>query len=284
MNNYKKILILLPMLPMLMANAPAPKPHPNTNYTDFEMSIVKEEVNAEDSTLYDYTFSFKNTGIGYISSFYATSEECSNFGYYFGGLGFSQFSYNGVFIPNQEQESIRTKVEKVNNYSSIKCTAEAYTDFADDVTVSGDLSLNKSNSGKNGYTVKAELSGGDRAKYNYGLILKLTYDSNDFYIEVDEFEDFRFDNVDEFDVSKVSKVEVVEVTRSVAYGYKENNGGNAYAAVLLGTFVVPFVIILGAICAIIIVAIICVVCVSAKRRKKQSAVANQENDSLNNDK
>jgi hypothetical protein len=50
MNNYKKILIVLPMLPMLMANAPAPKTHPNTNYTDFEMSIVKEEVNAEEAT------------------------------------------------------------------------------------------------------------------------------------------------------------------------------------------------------------------------------------------
>ncbi len=283
MNNYKKVLIVLPMLPMLMANAPAPKAYPQ-NYTDFEMSIVKEEVNAEDSTLYDYTFSFKNTGIGYISSFYATSEECSNFGYYFGGLGFSQFSYNGVFIPNQEQESIRTKVEKVNNYSSIKCTAEAYTDFADDVTVSGDLSLNKSNSGKNGYTVKAELSGGNRAKYNYGLILKLTYDSNDFYIEVDEFEDFRFDNVDEFDVSKVSKVEVVEVTRSITYGYHNNysNVGNAF----LASFFMPFIIVLGSIAAIIFITIICVVLVSAKKRKvkAEDELTNSESDSSQSDK
>ena len=282
MNNYKKILIVLPMLPMLMANAPAPKAYPQ-NYTDFEMSIVKEEVNAEDSTLYDYTFSFKNTGIGYISSFYATSEECSNFGYYFGGLGFSQFSYNGVLIPNQEHESIRTKVEKVNNYSSIKCTAEAYTDFADDVTVSGDLSLNKSNSGKNGYTVNAELSGGDRTKYDYGLILKLTYDSNDFYIEVDEFEDFRFDNLDEFDVSKVSKVEVVEVTRSITYGYHNNsNVGNAF----LASFFMPFIIVLGSIVAIIFITIICVVLVSAKKRKvkAEDELTNSESDSSQSDK
>ena len=250
------------MLPMLMANAPAPKAYPQ-NYTDFEMSIVKEEVNAEDSTLYDYTFSFKNTGIGYISSFYATSEECSNFGYYFGGLGFSQFSYNGVLIPNQEQESIRTKVEKVNDYSSIKCTAEAYTDFADDVTVSGDLSLNKSNSGKNGYTVNAELSGGDRTKYDYGLILKLTYDSNDFYIEVDEFEDFRFDNI--------------------VYGYHNNsNVGNAF----LTSFFMPFIIVLGSIVAIIFITIICVVLVSAKKRKvkAEDELTNSESDSSQSDK
>ena len=271
------------MLPMLMANAPAPKVHPKTDYTDFEMSIVKEEVNDEDPTLYDYTFSFKNTGIGYISSFYATSEEPSNFGYYFGGLGFSQFSYNGVFIPNQELESIRTKVEKINNYSSIKYTAKAYTDFADDVTVSGDLSLTKSDSGKNGYIVNVELSGGDRAKYNYGLILKLTYDSNDYYIEVDQFEDFRFDNVDQFDVNKVSKVEVAKVVRSVTYGYRDNsNVGNAF----LTSFFMPFIIILGSIAAIIVVAIICVVLVSAKKRKvkAEGELANSESDSSQSDK
>ena len=285
MKKHSKLILLLPILPMLMANAPAPKPQPNTNYTDFEMSIVKEEVNAEDPTLYDYTFSFKNTGIGYISSFFATSEECSNFGFYFGGLGFVPFTYNSLLIPGQEWESVRTVEEKVNDYSKIHCTCEAYVDFADDVDVLGDLSISKNrNYGKNGYKVNAELNGGDPNKYNYGLILKLTYDGADYYIETHQFENFSFDASDDFDKSKVTNVEAVEVIRDVKYGYKGDNGGNAYAAVLLGTLVVPFVIILGAICAIIIVTIICVVCVSAKRRKKQSAEANQENGSLNNDK
>ena len=276
MKKNKMLLMLLPMLPMLMANAPAPKAYPKA-YTDFEANIVNEE------NSYDYTFHFKNTGVGYISSFFASSEECSNFGYYFGGLGFCPFSYNGVLIPGQEWESVRTSEEKVNDYSKVKYTAEAYFDFADDVTVSGDLSVHKYDGGKNGYAVNVELNGGDRNHYNYGLILKLTYDSNDYYIEVDQFENYSFDTDGTFDKSKLTKVEVVEVTRSVTYGYRGGNN-NGYAAVFFGALVMPFIIILGVIALVIVITIVCVVLVSAKKRKKQSATVNQENDSLNNDK
>ena len=263
---------------MLMANAPAPKAYPK-NYTDFEMSVVKEEVNAEYPTLYDYTFNLKNTGVGYISTFYATSEECSNFSYYFGSLGFS-FSYNCVLAPNQQREVVAAEAEKINDYSKIRFTADAYFDFADDVTVSGDLSLSRSSSGKNTYKVNAELSGGDRTKYNYGLILKLTYDGDDYYLEVDQFEDFSFDNKDEFDVNKVTNIEVVEVTRSITYGYRENNNmGNVFISALL----MPLFIILGLIALVVVVTIVCVVIVSAKKRKKQSGLANQESDSSQSD-
>ena len=270
------LLMLLPMLPMLMANAPAPKAYPKA-YTDFEASIVNEE------NLYDYTFHFKNTGVGYISSFFASSEECSNFGFYFGGYGFCPISSNGVLIPGQEWESVRTSEEKVNDYSKVKYTAEAYFDFADDVEVTGDLSIHKSNEGKNGYAVSVELNGGDRHHYNYGLILKLTYDSNEYYIEVDQFDNYTFDTSDDFDKNKLTKVEVVEVTRSVTYGYRGGNN-NGYAAVFFGALVMPFIIILGVIALVIVITIVCVVLVSAKKRKKQSASVNQENDSLNNDK
>lgn len=262
----KRLLMFLPLLPMLMANAPAPKAYPK-NYTDFEMSVVKEEANAEYPTLYDYTFNLKNTGVGYISTFYATSEECSNFSYYFGSLGFS-FSYNCVLAPNQQREVVAAEAEKINDYSKIKFTADAYFDFADDVTVSGDLSLSVYSSGKNAYKVNAELSGGDRAKYNYGLILKLTYEGDDYYLEVDQFDDFSFDNKDEFDVNKVTNIEVVEVTRSITYGYHENNNtiGNVFMSMLL----MPLIIILGLIALIVVVTIVSVILVSAKKRKNKA--------------
>ena len=281
MKKNKMLLMLLPMLPMLMANAPAPKAYPKA-YTDFEMSVIKEEVNAEYPALYDYTFNLKNTGVGYISTFYAISEECSNFSYYFGSLGFS-FSYNCVLAPNQQREVVAAEAEKINDYSKIKFTADAYFDFADDVAVSGDLSLSPYSNGKNAYKVNAELSGGDRAKYNYGLILKLTYDGDDYYLEVNQFDDFSFDNKDEFDVNKVSDVKVVEVTRSITYGYKGNNNNNI-GNIFMSMLLMPFIIVLGLIALIVVVTIISVVLVSAKKRKKQNAVANQENDSLNNDK
>ena len=275
MKTNKKLLMLLPMLPMLMANAPAPKAYPQA-YTDFEASMEYIDY------LYDYSFHYKNTGVGYISSFFASSEECSNFGFYFGGFGFCPISSNGVLIPGQEWESVRTLEEKVNDYSKVKYTAEAYFDFADDVEVTGDLSIHKSNEGKNGYAVSVELNGGDRSHYNYGLILKLTYDSNEYYIEVDQFSNFTFDTSDDFNKNKLTKVEVVEVTRSVTYGYRGGNN-NGYAAVFFGNLVMPFILILGAIALIIVVTIICVVLVSAKGRKKK-AFANQDSDSLNSDK
>ena len=274
MKTNKKLLMLLPMLPMLMANAPAPKAYPQA-YTDFEASIEYVDY------LYDYSFHYKNTGVGYISSFFASSEECSNFGFYFGGLGFCPFTYNGVLIPGQEWESVRTAEEKVNDYSKIKYTAEAYFDFADDVQVTGDLSIHKSNNGKDGYTVNAELSGGDHTHYNYGLILKLTYDGSEYYIEVDEFEDFRFDTVD-FDENKLTNIEVVEVTRSVTYGYRGNNN-NGMGKVFMSMLLMPLIIILGVIALIVIVVIVSVIVASSKKRKKQSALANPESDSSQSD-
>ena len=277
MKTNKKLLMLLPMLPMLMANAPAPKAYPKA-YTDFEASIEYIDY------LYDYSFHYKNTGVGYISSFFASSEECSNFGFYFGGYGFCPISSNGVLIPGQEWESVRTVEEKVNDESKIHYTAEAYFDFADDVSVSGDLSIHKSNSGKNGYAVNAELSGGNRSKYNYGLILKLTYDDNEYYIEVDEFENFSFDTSDDFDKSKLTNIEVVEVARSITYGYRGNNN-SGMGKVLMSMLLMPLIIILGVIALIVIVVIVCVVVASAKKRKnKQNTLANPENDSSQSDK
>ena len=279
MKNYKKLLIVLPMLPMLMANAPAPKAYPKS-YTDFEMSIVKEEVNAENSSLYDYTFHFKNTGVGYISSFYASSEECSNFGFYFGGLGFSPVFYDCVLVPGQEYESVRTAEEKVKDFSKIKCTAEAFFDFDDDVTYEGDLSVKKAQYGKNGYQVNVSINGGDTQKYNYGLILKVEYDSKDYYLEVDEFDDFCFDTTNDFDASKLSKVEVVKVTRSVTYGYR--GGGNVIGGII-GGYLLTIVIILLVAFILLAVIIFCAVFFSIMARRKKER-ASQENASLNNDK
>ena len=275
MKTNKKLLMLLPMLPMLMANAPAPRAYPKT-YTDFEASIEYIDY------LYDYSFHYKNTGVGYISSFFASSDECSNFGFYFGGYGFCPISSNGVLIPGQEWESVRTLEEKVNDESKIHYTAEAYFDFADDVSVSGDLSIHESNNGKNGYEVNAELSGGDRSHYNYGLILKLTYDGNDYYIEVDQFDNFEFDTSDDFEKSKLTNIEVVEVTRSVTYGYRGNNN-NGMGKVFMSMLLMPLIIILGVIALIVIVVIVSVIVASSKKRKKQSALANPENDSSQSD-
>ena len=65
MNKHKKLVFFLPILPMLMANAPAPRAYPK-EYKDFEVSIVKEESYSSTAYPYAYTYHIKNTGVGYI--------------------------------------------------------------------------------------------------------------------------------------------------------------------------------------------------------------------------
>ena len=275
--------MFLPLLPMLMANAPAPEVRAQS-YNDFEARIVKEEVSADDPSLYDYTFFFKNTGVGYISNFYIEEEtDSSSFGDFFGGYGFDSIFPDAVIVPNGELESVRTSHVKIKDTSTFFSECHAYFDFADDVIVEGDLSVKKSDSGKNGYQVNVTLSGGNEGKYDFGLILKLIYDNNEHYVAVDKFRNFTFDTADDFEINKLTKVEAVKVTRSTTYGYGSNNNiGSAFMTILF----MPFVVIFCTLFLILGVTVFCVVFFSilARRKKeKKAALANQENDSSRSD-
>jgi len=253
-NNLKKIVLLLPVLPMLMANAPAPTAHPK-KYEDFAVSIVDEKYVSGSDAHYEYTYHIKNNGVGYISYVSVSSTERDEEGYYDYYGYFSDGDFDAVFTdaviaPNQEINVTASIDDKIADFSAIKYKGNAYFDFADDVEVSGSLAISKSENWS-GYSIDMTLSGGDSDKYNYGAIIKFTYDGSEHYIHTDEFRSFSFTTQEGFELSKVTKVEVINVTRSVSYGYGCNN---VYK--VINTFLIFFAIcVLFLICCGIFAAI-----------------------------
>ena len=245
---------------MLMANAPAPTAHPK-NYSDFEVSIINEEkvVTVEVATIYttyNYTYHIKNKGVGYISSVSVFSKTTDSNGYRTNYAFIYEETIDPLFpdvvIPaNSEIDVACSRGEKIGDLTDFDYSGHAYFDFADDVTVSGTYTISKCQNWS-GYSVDMELSGGDTDKYDYGAILKLTYDGNEHYVHVDQYQQFSFSVKEGFEKSKLTKVEVLKVTRSVSYSYGCRNAWNTLKIAAIVLFICfLFVASCGIFCAIL---------------------------------
>lgn len=219
-NNLKKIVLLLPVLPMLMANAPAPTPRPS-EYEDYTISVSDVQKHTEDVIYYRYSYDVKNTGEGYISDIYVNLRRSDNSYDYdnLEGISFDSIFYDSLIIPHQEITAIgksRLSEPSIDNYKEVHYTASAYIDFADDVTVTGDYELTTL-SYDNAYKVNISLEGTKKGDYYYGVIFKITYDGEDHYVHSDEMRGFDIRVNNHFDYTKLTNIEVVKVTKTDAY-------------------------------------------------------------------
>ena len=218
-NNLKKLVILLPVLPMLMANAPAPTPRPS-EYNDYTISVSDVQKHTEDVIYYQYSYDVKNTGEGYISVIYTNLRRSDN-SYDCDILDNDAFSgvfYDSLLIPHQEATvlgSSRLSEPSIDNYKEVRYSASAYIDFADDVTVTGDYEL--TTLFHNTYKVNISLEGTKKNNFYYGVIFKITYDGEDYYVHSDEMQGFDIRVNDHFDYTKLTNIEVVKVTKTDAY-------------------------------------------------------------------
>ena len=219
-NNLKKLVLLLPVLPMLMANAPAPTPHPTT-YEDFVVSISDVQKYTEDVVYYRYLYDIKNTGEGYICDISAhfTSNNGTYQNDYLQNESFDEVFYDSLIIPHQEITALgryRLSEPSVDNYKNISYNATAYSNFADDVTVTGDYELTKL-SYNNTYKVNITLEGTKKNDFYYGVIFKITYDGKERYVHSDEMQGFDIKVTNDFDYTKLTNIEVFKVTKTDAY-------------------------------------------------------------------
>ena len=88
----KKLELLLPILPLLMANSPAPARLRSQKYDDFEASYVGDELN--DNYRYQI-FHLKNNGIGFISELDISGLEGYEYSTYL-----SENTFNPIFDEN----------------------------------------------------------------------------------------------------------------------------------------------------------------------------------------
>ena len=219
-NNFKKLVLLLPVLPMLMANAPAPTPRPS-KYEDYTISVSDVQKHTEDVIYYRYTYDIKNTGEGYIRdiSVNFTSNNDTYHNDYLQNESFDAVFYDSLIIPHQEITALgryRLSEPSVDNYKKISYSAYAYSNFADDVTVTGDYELTKL-SYNNAYKVNISLEGTKKNDCYYGVIFKITYDEQVRYVHSDEMQGFDIKVTNDFDYTKLTNIEVFKVTKTDAY-------------------------------------------------------------------
>ena len=220
-NNLKKLVILLPVLPMLMANAPAPTPRPS-EYEDYTISVSDVQKHSEDVIYYRYSYDVKNTGEGYISdiSVNFTSNDGTYHNDYLQNESFDAVFYDSLIIPHQEITALgryRLSEPSVDNYKKISYSAYAYSNFADDVTITGNYALEKASYGSNTYKVNISLEGTKKNDFYYGVIFKITYDGKERYVHSDEMQGFDIKVTNDFDYTKLTNIEVVKVTKTDAY-------------------------------------------------------------------
>lgn len=246
---YSKLLILLPICPLLMANSPAPAVYPD-DYKDYQITYVKEEKIADDK--YNYVFNFKNTGDGYINYIYLNGEEIVNGEEMYYGLSLYDYEIaspfaDGLLPPGFNGEVTLESTYQVPNPSKLKHNCQAYTEFYNDATIEGtkELSLNQDryyNAQSDIYYYNFDIKLSDTEDgYYYGVILKLNYDGEICYVKTDQFHSYQIVTNELLDLSKIS-VEDIKVIRTVEY----NNGFGQFISIVVIVFVVGLLLLFAA--------------------------------------
>ena len=198
----KKLALLLPLLPLLMANSAVRRVSPD-KYEDFAASYVGEEI--VDNYRYQ-VFHVKNTGKGYMSYFAANGKLDYDFNAYANEGDFYPLFENTVIAPNQEIDvkvKSNTPIVAVDS-NELEYRAYAYISFVEEATVSGskDVELLKEEDNYCYYSIDAKV---ENAPSNepYCVVFKATYDGNDFYLKVNSSDKLRFYTSEKLDLSKL---------------------------------------------------------------------------------
>ena len=129
----KKLLMMLPVLPLMMANSPV-KQTIDSDYKDFNVSFVSQEKLSDSSAFYRYNYHAENTGDGYIYEIIRTKNNNYVYGIFYQGAPGSIFG-NQIIGPHSEQDFYFEDYDyEVNNAEYV---ARAYTEFADYAVIKG---------------------------------------------------------------------------------------------------------------------------------------------------
>lgn len=242
--------MLLPVLPLMMANSPAKLPE--YNYKDFSVTLVSEELTDNDyNEIYKYTYSAQNTGDGYIYEIMRGNDSYSGYypyGIFYPGIDGCLFT-NQVIGPHSSLEFYNLDY-RLNN-DLVVYAANAYTNFSNDVVVTGsfDISLYDepyyyAEQATYGYFIDMEVMNLNEDKYYYTFILNLEYDgvkySNVVYEMVNRsnHHGFSFHSRKKLDLSKLSLQDTALVVNQEMYaGYRDPTLNVTAMIIALGTVI-----------------------------------------------
>ena len=265
----RKLLFIIPLLPLLMANSPAPKVY-DEQYNDLEVTYSSEECY---HNYYFYHFNLKNTGNGYAHYVNFTNDRYDES--FYASVNEDEIFYpfvSALYAPGFDDEVIVVTKNKIPDSKKVVANAYAYSEIAEEITISGSkaltYSVEQSDPSIKNYAYELDISvSGRLSDYYYGAAVKVTYDGKDGCLKIDNLQDKPFIRTSErIDLSKLTVHEVVAY-KSARYYYGANvNWNNALTPLLTFLLIFGLLLSFGIFSAIFFPAM-----ARRKRRNRQNA-------------
>ena len=255
--NYKKLLMMLPILPLMMANSPAPQRV--FNYDDFKMTFVSEEIIDSNYQTCKYTYQVDNYGDGYIYDI-TRLKTLSSYYYtvYYAGADDDLFYFNQIIAPHSEFTFSYEDGQFDYTSPNVEYAANAYTEFSEDAIISGsfDISLTYepmySYDHYYSYFIDLQIKGLNQEKYYYNVILNLKYDDVNYslliYETYDEYkkDGYTFSSKEKLDLTKLTLQDnPIVVAQEMYAGYKEPTMNVTAMLIALGIVIGGVIIFCG---------------------------------------
>ena len=270
----RKLLVILPLLPLLMANSPAPR---QEEYKDLEVTYVREE------SLYSYNFyhfNIKNTGVGYVDNLYLYNKNGSDYFSAYVEDGEILPPFNNILIePGFDKEIVVATKNTIPESKEVQTECYSYYIDAEGVTFDGEKTVSyvsdASNVSSNHhvYKIRAFYDGELTGNYNYRAVLKFTYDGASACICLDDFDNLMFSTNEQIDLTKLTVTDVVMVRDTERHNYYNGIGinlENALRGFLIFLLVFGLLLSFGIFAAIFFPAM--------ARRKRRNRLLQEQNN------
>ena len=218
----RKLLILLPFLPLLMANSPAPQ---REMYTDLKATYLSVE---SLHGYYFYHFNVKNVGDGYAyrlniesrtgeKSFYCSIESNEIV---------PPFE-NVIIEPGFDKELIMVTKTEIPESKEVIASSYDYYVAVEGIAFNGSkevgYSFSNSYPSNNVYVYEIDAYYDDTLSqdYDYDIAIKLTYDGETFVTRSDNVEKCIFTTSETLDLTKLTVNDITLLRSSSKYGYRD---------------------------------------------------------------
>ena len=263
---FKKLLLVLPILPLLMGTTAAPS-FSGEYYSDVSLEYLREE---ESDGGYLYYYTLDNYGTGYINHFDIEVYIGNHFVYSYLNIdNHSKPFKNSLIYPGYKKEVAFFMEDKKPIDCSPYLTSYAYYANASEAKVKGSNSISlisKPATINDSYVYEVDLFiyNKDDDHYDYATILDMTYKSEHYAIGVTyDNSKYRFETSEELDLNNIA-VDKVTVVKSSNYNI------NCYSysvwAILGDVFLILLIISPGIFAAIFVPAM-----VRKKRRNREKS-------------
>ena len=270
----RKLLAILPLLPLLMANSPAPR---QEEYKDLEVTYVREE------SLYSYNFyhfNIKNTGVGYVDNLYLYNKNGSDYFSAYVEDGEILPPFNNILIePGFDKEIVVATKNTIPESKEVQTECYSYYIDAEGVTFDGEKTVSyvsdASNVSSNHhvYKIRAFYDGDLTGNYNYRAVLKFVYDGASGCIVLEDIENLLFSTNEQIDLTKLTVTDVVMVRDTERHNYYNGIGinlENALRGFLIFLLVFGLLLSFGIFAAIFFPAM--------ARRKRRNRLLQEQNN------